>query len=170
MKRACAAFGPLVLRCGSGTCARQAAAGGRRAADRHDIQCGTLCGDAPRCVGGARIDRAAVDPRPRRRGHRIASTFRVNGRSFCPKRPSQFGGMAGVGHDERFRLRRQKAAVGWINRPSPGRSATRETRRFQAVLLHNLDGFDWKQPLVNSERRWSEAPEFTLDQLGEGDR
>jgi len=39
-----------------------------------------------------------------------------------------------------------------------------------AVLLHNLDGFDSKQPMANSERRWGEAPKFTLDQLGEGDR
>jgi putative ABC transport system substrate-binding protein len=36
---------------------------------------------------GARVDNPVLHPRQRRRGHRIAAAFRVNGRSFCARRP-----------------------------------------------------------------------------------
>jgi len=56
-------------------------------------------GDQSKDREGARFDGATVDPRPRRRGNRIAAAFRVNGRSFRPKGPNRFGAMAGVGHE-----------------------------------------------------------------------
>ena len=65
---------------------------------------------------------------------------------FRPKRPSQFGGMAGVGHEERFRLRRQK---GCRRLEQPTFAGTLGNARDApipelAVILHNLDGFDSK--------------------------
>ena len=80
--------------------------------------------------------------------------------------------MTPMGHEERFRLRRLK---GRCRLGQPTFAGTLGNARDApipelAVLLHNLDGFDSKQPMANSERRWGEAPKFTLDQLGEGDR
>ena len=80
--------------------------------------------------------------------------------------------MTPMGHEERFRLRTLK---GRCRLGQPTFAGTLGNARDVpipelAVLLHNLDGFDSKQPMANSERRWGEAPKFTLDQLGEGDR
>ena len=52
-------------------------------------------------------------------------------------------------------------------RPSPFRTTTH--RNLRQLDIEGVS-FDSKQPLANSERRWGEAPEFPLDQLGEGDR
>ena len=88
--------------------------------------------------------------------------------SLAVRRPP--GG--GFGREERFGLRRLK---GRCRLGQPTFAGTLGNARDVpipelAVLLHNLDGFDSKQPMGNSERRWGEAPKFTLDQLGEGDR